>query len=303
MSSPNYREKVNIHDRDFQKFSVDNRIYCVPVDEDEEERLVTQYDVIHSLFGGRLYFPNIVNPRKILECGYGLGQWAVAVAQEHAQCEVTAVDIYPADLPEVPDNLLCEIYNLNNSLNDPEIFEPNAFDLINSRFVAPGIHRNRWRSYVRDMKALLRPGGWLQMVEYYLNFQSYGGSLPTNSNLSAWWREYASAMDTDREPRIAHQLQGLMTAAGFREVGGSVFNLPIGPWDTDATKAAIGRANLDNVAELLDSLAIWPLTHRRGYTADRVKTLTDAARLEAGNMNLKLYIPVYVAWGRKSRRK
>ena len=24
---------VNIHDRDFQKYSVDNRIYCVPVDE------------------------------------------------------------------------------------------------------------------------------------------------------------------------------------------------------------------------------------------------------------------------------
>jgi hypothetical protein len=25
--------RVNIHDRDFQKYSVDRRIYCVPVDE------------------------------------------------------------------------------------------------------------------------------------------------------------------------------------------------------------------------------------------------------------------------------
>jgi hypothetical protein len=25
--------RVNIHERDFQKLSVDNRIYCVPVDE------------------------------------------------------------------------------------------------------------------------------------------------------------------------------------------------------------------------------------------------------------------------------
>jgi hypothetical protein len=33
MSGDEALTRVNIHDRDFQKYSVDRRIYCVPVDE------------------------------------------------------------------------------------------------------------------------------------------------------------------------------------------------------------------------------------------------------------------------------
>jgi hypothetical protein len=32
-SIPDYRELADIHDRQFQRFSIDNRIYFVPVDE------------------------------------------------------------------------------------------------------------------------------------------------------------------------------------------------------------------------------------------------------------------------------
>lgn len=31
--SEEYKEIVELHDREFQKFSIDNQIYCVPVDE------------------------------------------------------------------------------------------------------------------------------------------------------------------------------------------------------------------------------------------------------------------------------
>jgi len=54
----------------------------------EEERLETQHDLILRFCGNRLFFPRINNPRKILECGYGRGDWAVAVAEEYEDCEV-----------------------------------------------------------------------------------------------------------------------------------------------------------------------------------------------------------------------
>ena len=54
----------------------------------EETRLETQHDVLLRVCGNKLFFPRIDNPRKILECGYGRGDWAVAVAEEYEDCEV-----------------------------------------------------------------------------------------------------------------------------------------------------------------------------------------------------------------------
>ncbi|KAF2877393.1 S-adenosyl-L-methionine-dependent methyltransferase [Massariosphaeria phaeospora] len=285
--------RVAIHDRDFQKTSVDKRIYCVPVDEREEDRLTTQHDVLFRYFGHRLFFANIESPSKILECGYGRGDWVVAVAEEFEDCEVTGVDIYPILITDQPDNLNLFGYNLNDRLNHPEVFERNAYDLIHSRFVGPGIKTSRWSGYVRDMKALLRPNGWLEMVEYYPNIQSDRGLLSSQSALRRWYETYVSAMErSNRNPRIGQRLQHLMADAGLREVGGSVFHLPIGGWDTDPIKASIGRDNLAMIEELLDSLAIWSFTEKLGWTMAQVEALTNAARAEAQDVSLRLYIPV-----------
>jgi hypothetical protein len=54
----------------------------------EEIRLETQHDVLLRICGNKLFFPRIDNPQKILDCGYGRGDWAGAVAEEYQDCEV-----------------------------------------------------------------------------------------------------------------------------------------------------------------------------------------------------------------------
>lgn len=56
-------------------------------------------------------------------------------------------------------------------------FRSDRYDVVHSRMVAGGIHSNRWRSYIRDIFRVLRPGGWCQMVEIYFNAQSDNGTL------------------------------------------------------------------------------------------------------------------------------
>jgi SAM-dependent methyltransferase len=56
-------------------------------------------------------------------------------------------------------------------------FRSNHFDVVHSQMVAGGIHANRWRSYIRDIFRVLKPGGWCQMVEIYFNAQSDNGTL------------------------------------------------------------------------------------------------------------------------------
>jgi hypothetical protein len=130
-----------------------------------------------------------------------------------------------------PDNLSLCGYNLNDRLNDPEIFQARACDLIHSRFVGPGIKRGRWLSYIQDMRILLRPGGWIQITEYYLNIQSSNGSLSDNSAIRRWWQAYAGAMeDLNRAPRIGQRLQQLFLEAKLSDVRVDAVQLPVGGW-------------------------------------------------------------------------
>lgn len=57
--------------------------------QDEAERLELQQRVFNKVFDDRLIFPPIRRPRRILDCGYGAGAWAVEVAEQHPNCEVS----------------------------------------------------------------------------------------------------------------------------------------------------------------------------------------------------------------------
>ena len=126
-------------------------------------------------------------------------------------------------------------WNLNAPFREdrsPDRLRPETFDLINSRLLAEGINAARWSSYVRDLKHLLKPGGWLQMVEIQYPFQSYNGSLPEQSFLNRWWQWYSWALQQmGKNPRIGRDLQGLLTAERFEHVSGFNLDLPIGTWN------------------------------------------------------------------------
>lgn len=46
------------------------------------------HSVFRRVFDNRLIFPPIRNPRKVLECGFGAGDWAIEVAERFENCEV-----------------------------------------------------------------------------------------------------------------------------------------------------------------------------------------------------------------------
>jgi hypothetical protein len=142
---------------------------------------------------------------------------------------VIAIDIYPATLPESSDNLEQQIWNLNDTLTGT--YERDHYDLVHSRCVGPGLTRNRWRSYVRDLSRLLCRNGWLQVAEYYYNIQSDNGRLTEEHALHKWGAVYRGASEAlDRDPRVARTLKQLFEQAGLRDVREQVFRVPIGGW-------------------------------------------------------------------------
>jgi hypothetical protein len=143
---------------------------------------------------------------------------------------VTAIDIYPAELDDEPENLECQIWDLNDKLTDT--YRTSHYDLIHSRCVGPGIRKDRWRGYVRDISRLLARGGWVQMAEFYYNIQSDSGRLTTNHALYRWGLGYRTAMERDRDPRVGPSLKDKLVHAGLSEVNGHTMRVPIGDWPT-----------------------------------------------------------------------
>ena len=121
-----YYDTVEIHDRTFQRYSVDHSIYPVPIDEvrlvshdfpeerypglpcsvanvfasnasskhthnaqEEEERLETQHRLIYYLFDERLFFPPLSYPMSVLDCGYGRGSWADNFARTYPESQAS----------------------------------------------------------------------------------------------------------------------------------------------------------------------------------------------------------------------
>ena len=59
--------------------------------QDESERLRILHNVLNRVFDGRLIFPPVTRPRRILDCGFGTGDWASEVAEQNPRCEVRYV--------------------------------------------------------------------------------------------------------------------------------------------------------------------------------------------------------------------
>ncbi|KAI1095970.1 S-adenosyl-L-methionine-dependent methyltransferase [Rostrohypoxylon terebratum] len=294
------RETITLHNRTYQRISIDRKIYFVPVDEDETIRLRIQHDVLTKVFDGRSIFPPMGPLRRVLDCGFGTGLWAFQVAWENPRCEVNGIDVSPHHYN--PDESVDNLYLNVDNLNMPLQFPPNNFDLVNSRLVAGGIDRNRWNGYLRDILRCLRGGGWCQMVEMDFNAQSDNGTLTDGHALRQWSDKYRAATAQFKNPDAPRRLGHWMRHAGFTDVEERMIPLPTCGWSDNQRDFDIGVANQENVRLLLGSLALYPFTELLGMTITEFHVLVAQARAEASTPALKPYFRLYVCVGRKPRR-
>lgn len=205
-------------------------------------------------------------------------------------------------------------WNLNASFRtsrDPSL-RPESFHLINCRFLADGINRDRWDSFVKELKTLLEPKGWLQMVEVHMLFQSDSGLVDRDTSLlHRWWDYYRYSLELmGKNPRVGQQLGALMQSAGFERIQASVVRLPIGNWmqgqysplralngihsELSLGKEYVGMRALDLVSNMIRSSSTWAFRRmcQPPLTEQQYEALIQGARAEMRQEGLKLYLNV-----------
>ncbi|KAK0333797.1 hypothetical protein LTR94_019336 [Friedmanniomyces endolithicus] len=319
--------------RRFSLFSLQNNTYCIPVDEAEEERCDELHKIIRQVCGNRIVLvppgqfpPPGVDEPLVLDCGFGNGAWIddLLGVREYEDCKVAGVDIYLGsrdddedddgdDDDEEEDDGLQEFEKKRWNLNAPFRTDTSTsrlrreqFDLINSRFLAEGINTNRWRSYIRELKELLKPGGWLQMVELELVFQSDNGRLAPNASepLHVW--SQGTAIPWSCLTRILAsgvclgstcKPKALIVCRSFhgdlKSGGGTQVDVAIGPGLPDADIRA-------NLSKTIETLLLWPCAgalagQRPPMSPDQYRAMVRGAQIQLQDDSLRLYCQVFVA--------
>nr|POE54580.1 secondary metabolism regulator lae1 [Quercus suber] len=330
---PEEDQVVTYGNRLFCRFSLLHKINCIPVDEAQERRYNKLNQVLRVLFDGPVISPAPfpVKDRKsraieeplILDCGHGKGAWIDSLLADYEdgdlqseyetefRPEVVGIDVFLGDMDsdeeDEDDNesgvqeYTPKRWNLNAPFRQDRSesrLRPESFDLINCRLLAEGISAGRWQPLLEELRKLLKPGRWMQMVEIEYLVHSRNESLPMTSWLRKWWSHYTVAMvRMGKNPRVGAHLGRLMEVAGCEHISAGSRNVPLGQWQTG--QAHWGRDNREIFHHTLESLSLWPFTARLGsadpiLTAAEYRQLIAGARRELSSDGYQLYYKVYV---------
>src|SRR5947207_3111814 len=111
-------------------------------------------------------------------------------------------------------------------------FQDERFDFIHSRDIHSGIPGNRWDEYLTEMFRLLKPGGWLQLVEMDPWPCCDDGTLSQESAWVTYLVAMKEMLDTSgvKVFGLGRELAGHVEEAGFMNITEINLKAPLGKW-------------------------------------------------------------------------
>lgn len=205
------------------------------------------------LLENRLYLAPVARLERALDVGSGYGSWAIDLATANPAAEISAFDLLPAPSGRYPENVTFETHDCCESWPYPKDY----FDLIHIRGLFGNIQD--WPTLYQRALKHLRPGGFVEHLEWSMHIRSADGKLSSNSMFSQWSQNVVSAGAlSGKTYEIAENMAGLVDEAGFEDLVEQGHWWPIGTWSGDSKMQEIGRMNLMNWERVLEARSFSP---------------------------------------------
>ncbi|KAL6414270.1 hypothetical protein AUP68_00788 [Ilyonectria robusta] len=268
--------------------------YLVPNDDEEQNRM----DLIHHIYSlvlrGKLHLAPIRDkPQRVLDLGTGTGIWAIDFADEYSSAEVVGTDLSPIQPDWTPPNCVFEI----DDFEDDWVYK-NPFDFIHARELE-GCISNPEKLFRQALKSLT-PGGYFELQAQRGCFMSDDGTADKATTLQSWAEKILESSSKFGKPiDCAHLWKEVMEKVGFEDVHEEVRKIPIGPWPKDPALKEIGKCQLVQSAQAIESYTPKLFGAVLGWSQEEIQVMMAQAKSELKDRSIHLYLPVYFIWGKK----
>jgi SAM-dependent methyltransferase len=270
-----------LYDSDLEYHVENNRRYVpnyfMPNDEDEQLRMQIIHQVYLFMFDSQLTTVPLENPKKILDIGTGTGEWAIAMGEAFPDAEVIGMDLSAIQPSAVPHNVFFEIFDAED--DDDWTYPEDYFDLIHFRNMT-GSFRSWEKMYERAYKHL-KPGGYIEVVDFDEQSNSFVNYFPKDSEVHAWFMALGEAtMRSGKDINPAHLQPEKIVDVGFVDVEVSGHDLPMGSWPNDPDVRSTAKLWLVACLAGFEAISLRPLTQALGWSADEVRRMCSIVEQE-----------------------
>ncbi|KAI9701939.1 MAG: hypothetical protein M1836_001283 [Candelina mexicana] len=269
--------------------------YVFPNDEIELERLDLQNEMLKFVFGGRIHFAPLRNPKKVLDIGTGTGIWPMEMSELYPNCDITGTDLSPIQPELVPDNVH---FLVDDASEEDWLYSRNTFDYIHTRMLLGAFED--FRDIIRKGFRYTKRGGYMESQELYSTLYCDDGTMPDSWPFQQWAQKIDDAsMSLGRPLRIANKLKRWYEEAGFVDVQEHVFKLPVNPWPRETHYKDIGRMCELCWSDGIQGFTLAYFSRVLGWSKEEIEVYLVNVRKSLKDRRVHAYHKVYVVWGRK----
>ncbi|PKK72775.1 S-adenosyl-L-methionine-dependent methyltransferase [Rhizophagus irregularis] len=151
--------------------------YFMPNDEQEISRLEMSYLLVKYLWQNNFSSPiheKLTNENmRVIDIGCGTGKWSLEMAEMYPKVTFIGIDISTVFPTETKfSNVTFFLANVLDGLP----FEKNTFDFVFQRFLTSSYTNKQWEKVINELIRILKPGGYLELMEKDNNWISIGPS-------------------------------------------------------------------------------------------------------------------------------
>lgn len=218
------------------------------------------YFFLHQMKGALLPAPVILSGNEVLlDFPSGSGSWCIDVSQRYPGTQVWGVDTNQALLDLASENAA---QRSSSNIQFRHVEDPRAFpfadatfDVIHLQQCTDLLSLRQWPRLLAEMDRLLKPGGWLNLVDFEMGF----ASDPAIDRLLTCLGQMLAILERSTAPGGRLPVTGSVLGPGwiarlgFSEIGYSLSPVDLGGWNNMAGRAYLARCVLR--PEMIVSLA------------------------------------------------
>ncbi|KAL8782580.1 MAG: hypothetical protein Q9213_005258 [Squamulea squamosa] len=166
------------------------------------------------------------SPRHLVDVGCGTGIVTRQLGDAYPTAQVYGIDLSPVPSGPKPPNVEYVLGDICQLLNRDARLAFESMDFVFIRLLVLGM--TDWPGFVRNMVALLRPGGWVEVQDFALEWYLHGSY---RSGDWEWMQAFSTAAERKGfDLRCGRNARGYMEQAGLLDVSVKEYSLAIGDW-------------------------------------------------------------------------